>query len=67
MIRSSRFRSRLLLAAAVVSLAAVSACSDIATAPVGHRSGTSTQPSGDQPDGPCASGWVLLNGVWVCE
>ena len=59
--------SRLLLVAAFVSLPALSACSDVATAPGNSRSSTRIKPSGDQPDGPCASGWVLLNGVWVCE
>ena len=66
--RISRSVSRSLLIGAFSGVAVLGGCSGKAiTAPTRPTANTVTAHDDPPPLAPCASGWVVLNGVWVCD
>jgi hypothetical protein len=66
--RISRNVNRSLLIGAFSGVAVLGGCNATAiTAPTRPTPNTVTAHDDSPPLAPCASGWQLLNGVWVCD
>jgi len=62
-------RRRTLRCLAVISiLSAIAACDGSPVAPAPHvRSPQAALHDDTPPDTPCLSGWMSVNGLWVCD
>lgn len=66
--RATHIARRCLFIGALGGIAALGACTDTATtAPRRLQPAAPTAHDDGPPDTPCRSGWVVVNGVWVCS
>lgn len=69
MSRSPRAARLIVLASLLAVAAALGACADAITAPEPAPRARTTPVSNDgtPPDSTCFSGWIVVDGRWVCE
>ena len=67
MLQVQRALRRTVLIVGVGTVALLAACAEAPTGPVRPKANALVSRDGSPPDEPCRSGWVVVDGRWVCD